>query len=811
MNLLFETKYALRLLRKAPGYTATCIFVTSVGIAVSLIVFTIIYTLSYKPLKYAGSENWYSLMFSMEGGLFRNTDDYFYQRLTEHDFQNFVVVGRQYGASSVIGDGDVSRRVSAGYISASLINSSTVQPLLGRLFQNADDAPDSSPTALLSYEAWQVYYQGDPDIVGRTSRIDGKAHTVIGVLPQGFNLGFAYDIWLPEKQLSMTAPPPYGRGSPILAVKRDADLKAATLEVNQIFSQLKTEFPEVYDQDDGVLLTPANSLGPGANSLYGMMSVVATIFVLLSCLNTGALLFTNTLRRQRELAIRNAMGSSGWQLLKQSLFESFCICFLGSVIGVLLAHISLTQIARLTSSLLSSGGVNNHHHYILILGWQSVLFAVSVMLVMWLLSGLIPVSRAVRLIPKSGLESNAKGIMEEGRSRTASILTGFQIVFSCFLLIVSGVIVSVMSYASQRNLGIDSDQVLTAHIFLSERFDRQEQKLSYLNDFEGQLSIVPGVQTVGFVSYLPSLQDRYTKYRLEDRNMATLVDLPSDPVAFVSDNYFNTLGINILAGRPFDSNDNRQSLPVAIIDERLAQRYWPGETALGKRIQLDPENNGEWLTIVGVTSHVLGSIRYLRDTGSFIYRPIYQSVPRDLRLVLKYEGTFSDLLTPVNRAATLANRDLPLSLPQTLKDYYLTQNAMSFMVMFSRIFMYIAIATGALAIIGIFAVFTRNIIRRSREFGIRRSLGDSKGNIVWLHLKKGVLFSTAGCGCGLSLALLFMGAFSGSSIGSMTESVPLSLIIGGVLASLVVCILLATYLPARKAVTTEPGDALRYE
>jgi len=442
MNLLFETKYALRLLKKSPAYTSTCILITAVGIAVSLVAFTLIYTLAYKPLEYAGSENWYNLMFTGEGGIVSNTDEYFFQRLQEQEFQNLSLIGRQYNGLSVIGDGDVSLRVSTGYKSPRILLQSKVQPLMGRLFQESDAEVGSEPVVILSHPAWQVYYQGREDIIGHETRINGETHTVIGVLPEGFNLGFAHDIHLPHRQILLSQPPPFGNGSPIIELRSEKDLTAATAEVNRVFRQIKEELPESYPRYTGIVIHRANTLAPGAESVYTMMILMAGIFVLLACLNTGSLLFTNTLKRQHELSIRNAVGSSVWGLLKHSLLESLFICSLGAAVGLILTQITILQVDRITGSLFSSGGINGEHHFVFRIGVPTLVCTIAVLLVMWLLSGVLPVYRAIRYLPRSGLANTNKGGGDAGRSRLASSLAGVQVVLSCFLLIISAILVS---------------------------------------------------------------------------------------------------------------------------------------------------------------------------------------------------------------------------------------------------------------------------------------------------------------------------------------------------------------------------------
>jgi len=371
--------------------------------------------------------------------------------------------------------------------------------------------------------------------------------------------------------------------------------------------------------------------------------------------------------------------------------------------------------------------------------------------------------------------------------------------------------VSAIGYASQRDLGISTNQVLTASLALSEQYTDDNSKRLYLDELSARLEGIGQVESVGYASSLPSLQYIPTPYQLEDR-ASDANGLPADPVAQVNVGYFDTLGIELIDGRNFSPTDNLQSLPVVIVDQQFANRYWPNGSAIGKRIRINPTREAsEWATIIGVTSHVLGNIRYEADTSALIYQPLSQAMPDELRLVVKHKGTFSDLLPLVNRAATSVNRDFPLSYTTTLDDYYLTQNAMSFSVMLSRMFMYVAVVTGLLAIIGIFAVFTRNIIRRTREFGVRRALGASRENILWLHLRKGLTFACVGCGIGTFLALLVMGAMFSSSGLLAPVSVPLGSIITMVLTSLIACILLASFLPARKAASREPGDALRYE
>ena len=805
MNLLFEANYALRLLRKTPGFTTASTVITSVSIAVSIVAFTFIYTLSYKPLQYAEPGLWFAWFGIGGDSLVTNTDTYFYQQLNQREFEHLTVVGGQItGQTGVLSDGDTSQRVTTFYQSPSFFEHKNLTPLLGRKFSRSDTQSSNNLTVMISYDAWQQYYNADANIVGAPTRLNAKLYTIIGVLPKGYNVGFSGDFWLPLESPNLSRPDGKSLRAIIKPRNRD-DLSLAKAELKNTLDSLKIEFPDTYLENYQVVLTPLNNLGPGVDSINTLLVLTSIIFILFSCLNTGSLLFTHVLERQQELSIRNAVGSSKWKLISNALMEAIVICAAGTAVGLVFAYFATLKIDSILVPIISANS-----HFRLSLGLPAILFALSMMMIIWLASGLFPAVRAIRVLAKQSPTNASKGSTTNYNTKTTRFLVGFQVMFTCFLLICSGILIVVMNYVSQRDIGINPENVLVSEIPLSERYQGSQDRLNYLESLAADVSSLSNIDYVSYTSSMPSMQGNMARYQLGDRSFEDNSE-PRDPIHYIGNDYFNVLGVPLVAGRAFTSLDNRDSLLVAIVDASFQQRYWPNESAIGKRIKLSQNSDADWITIVGVAGHILGNSRYQADSALNIYLPLRQYEFSDPYILLKHSGNQRDVKSAIQLVATNIDRELPLTAIENLESFYLSANAMGFVVLITRIFFYISVVTLALATTGIFAVLTRSIIQKTRDIGIQRALGANQSKVVFNFVLQGFYFLMIGGGIGVAFGILTLNAiFSSGSVPNTPNSSIISVVIT-VIVTIASCVLLASYFPARAAVKKEPGDALRYE
>lgn len=812
MNILFEAKYALRQLKKTPVFTATSVIIIAFSIAIALVVFTIDYRTLLKPLDFSDAHNWYSLQFfdkqtnTSLGAV--GVDGYTYNAIKEKNYAAIDDIKAMRIGKSVLGDGEYSTALVSIAVDPKLLAASEVRPLLGRLL-NADDGNNRSVSpVLLSYETWQNYYAGDVNVVGKTTRLDGTFHTVVGVLPEKYDLIFSADIWLPLHARIIAAPQPDMSLVPLVRLKDGQTLEAATREVNEVLKVLRRQFPDFYSESRSLTLVPL-SMAPSISALPGfiLLGLIAAILAIFGALNIGILLTARVLERNKELAIRTAVGSSRWRACTQNMWETSFLCAAGWLIGIGLTQATFTWSNPIFISSVTTIGVGFPDRWLLKFDLTSVLFSLFFTIFIWLLCSFAPSLRSLHQDIGLSLGGSSKGSNKARGTRAASLLVGFQTIIACFLLVVSGCLVMTFNAVITTDVGIERNDRIIANIDLESSFQTQLEKTQYVERLEQELAATTSLEQWAFVSSLPTEANRSVTYRLEDRNFRDDEPLQTQPLAAISNDYFATVGTDLVAGRPFDNTDTADSLQVMIVDIGFAETIWPGENAVGKRIQLDPENGGNWVTVVGVSSHIRTDDGFAPDNQYWFYRPLSQLDIPSLWLIAKTQQPITTVAPEIRAAAARIERDLPLTNIVTWGQYF-TDNlhGLGFV---NNLLMIVALLTLLLAVAGIFGILARSIINSTRDIGVRRAVGSGEGKIVRLYLRKGITFLIVGCLLGGYLAFLvnnslFVGFISSTS----NYFVNVAALVVGILT---LCIVVASYMPVKKVVKMEPGDALHYE
>jgi hypothetical protein len=422
----------------------------------------------------------------------------------------------------------------------------------------------------------------------------------------------------------------------------------------------------------------------------------------------------------------------------------------------------------------------------------------------WLLSTLIPAWRIARQDAAVVLAGSGKGATVRGSNKSVGLLVGLQVVISCLVLVTCGNVVFAIRKEVSKPIGLNTGRVTmsTYPTVFGARFSEAAQRLRYWEDLAAAIeSRVPGAE-VAFTTAAPTRPVRVaasieTRQGAENQGALTL------PLTVVSDSYFRLMGVSLRSGRLFDSTDNSDSLQVAVVDENMAARYWPDQNVLGKRIQLN--SSGSWLTIVGVVSAVRGvPYRTDADIGT-IYQPLRQAVPSAFQVLVKLPNAATDSRAALRAAAFAVDRDLPLHNLQTFDDYLAAVN-LQYPAM-TRVFIAIAIITTLLAASGLFGLISRSVAQRTQEVGIRRALGASAWRATSMFLRQGALYLSVAI-AGLGVGIMVMPLLSTAIPNILERVVPVTL---GVVLLIAVVISAASYLPTRRAVALEPGDALRYD
>lgn len=806
MSLWFDLKYAWRLLRKSWGYSLMCAVVVALSVGLAVWVNALAYSQLRSPLGLPGAGPWYSVQIGADAkaGLRASLDAYTYQELRKHD-RSVDHIGAIADKTAVLSEGQASTSLRATRISPRIL--AAVQPLLGRTLAEADSQPDSAPVGILSYDAWQRYFAGDPKIIGRMARIDAAPVQIVGVMPRGFLAIDDYELWQPLHLPALARPQDSTMTLfSFVALREGHSLNTAENELRSALARVNGDHPDLFNSGRHTGLVPAHRMFThNITPIIMMMSFMGAGVLLLGCVNISMIFLARLLERSRELALRTALGAARSRVLRQCLLETGLVILLGLIAGSALAYMGIEWthgISNFGSRILNSGRSTN----LPMMRGPDLVAAVVFAVVIWLLSTLIPAWRVTRQDPSVALGGNGKGATVRSGNKSVAMLVGLQVVISCMVLVTCGSLVVAIRNETAKPSGLHTAGVLysTYPTELDARYAEPSRRLRYWETLEAAIEArVPGAQ-VAFTTAAPT-RPAPVAISIETRQGADRQGALTLPLTVVSDAYFDLMGVRLRSGRLFDSTDNPDSLPVAVVDERMAARFWPDGDVLGKRFRLNSSEDGAWLTIVGVVSAVRGGpYRRDADLGS-IYQPVRQAVPSEFHVLVRPPDKSGDARPAVRAAAYTADRDLPLHNLQALDDY-LAAVTISYPAM-TKCFIAIALITAILAASGLFGLISRSVAQRTQEVGIRRALGATPWRATSMFLRQGAIYLSVAA-IGLALGVLIMPGLSRAIPNILDHALPVT---AGVVLLMAAVISTASWLPTRRAVALEPGDALRYE
>jgi putative ABC transport system permease protein len=807
MNLLFDLKYAWRLLRKSWGYSLMCASVVALSVGLAVWTYALAYSQQLKPLGFPGSERWYSVQIGSKATSTPrpSVDAYTYQQILENS-RSADHLGAFGSRNVILSEGQASRSLRGSVITPRLFAAAKVAPALGRVFQDPDGRSDAAAVAILSHDTWQNYFAGDPSIVGKTARIDSAPVQIIGVMPKSFFLFQDFEIWTPLQLQKIARPQDSTLTlSPLVVLRPNQSLASVLNEMKPVVARVNGDYPDLFNAKRHVALIPAHKMFThGLAAIIVMLSFMAAAVLLLGCVNISMVFLARLLERSRELALRTALGSSRARILRQCLLETALIVVLGLIAGYGLAALGVrwTQgLDAFSSAILATGREPNG----LVLRPVDVLAAVLCATVVWLLSTLIPAWRIAKQDAAIALAGSGKGAAVRGSNKSVRLLVGVQVIISCLVLVICGNVVLAVNKEVRKPSGLETSQLMisTYPTVFGPRYAESSQRLRYWEQLTAAIeSKIPG-SGVTVTTSVPTRPARVPAV-IEGQQGTEKEGTFTLPTTVVSDNYFNLLGLNVRTGRLFDSTDNESSLRVAVIDEKMVSRFWPDGNVLGKRIRLNPADNGPWLTIVGVVSSV-GGRPYSKDDVGVVYQPLRQVVPEEFQILAKLPNASAEKAVALRAAAFEVDRDLPLQNLQMLDDYLAATN-LSYTALIPVVIV-VALITALLAASGLFGLISRSVAQRTQEVGIRRALGATPWRATSMFTRQGAIYLAVAL-VGIVLGIGVMTVLS-AEISNIFDFVVIATI--GVVLLMAAVIFSASYLPTRRAVALEPGDALRYE
>jgi putative ABC transport system permease protein len=810
-----DLRYGARILLKSPVYTAIAVMALALSIGANTAIFSAVNTLLLRPLPLEDLDR---LVFSVA---LREGFDPFGSSLLEFEAyrqrnHSFASVGAAMLRSfNLTGRGE-PERIRGASVMADYLTTLGVRPVLGRGFTLEEDQPGGPAVALIGYGFWQKHFGGNTSVIGEKLNLEGRSCTVVGVMPPGFDLPEAAEIWLPL-QTKIDSLPFADRAVPgyevVAKLRPGISLKQADAESKSIARQLEQEFPQVRRGWSVKLVWLRQELlgdvaGRVNKALIALMGGVGFL-LLICCANVANLQLVRGIARTRELALRRALGARRSRLVRQLLTESMLLALVGGAGGLLLAHWILPLLA--TMNPIQGISLAGFFHTFRI-DSRVLTFALFVTLATGVIFGLVPAL-------KGAGEREVMPRLKQGDQRSAgvagrgwlNILIVAEIAVAMTLLVGGGLMLQSFNRLQHVDLGFRPDNLLTMKMTLpASKYSEYPQRVAFVDQVLARVKNLPGVLTAGTTTNIPLEREiAYDSvFNVEERPPINPNDVPITSHRLVSPDYLKTLGVTLIKGRLIEESDRAGSLPVVVISEELAHQAWPGEDPLGKRIKrVRADQNFPWMTVIGVVKDVKEDLFNYRVNRPVWYVPYAQGENNfPVNLVVRTNSGPTNLAAAVREAIHGIDPDQPISDVMTMNE-----NLSGVLVTerFGAILMSVLAASGLLlAALGLYGVMAYSVSQRTAEIGLRVALGAQRAHVLQLVLGQGVKLTLLGVAIGLTaawgLSRLLVSLLFGVSATDPATFASISLL-------LVSIALLACFLPARRALTVDPMVALRYE
>ncbi|HEX2253289.1 MAG TPA: ABC transporter permease [Thermoanaerobaculia bacterium] len=813
-SLLADIRFALRQFAKRPLFTAVVVVTLALGIGGNAAIFTVADQVLLRPLPYAEPEalvRVYTQFPSLGFERFWMSGPELME-LAEWN-RSFTAVGAWADGSFNVSDGENPVRVRGAAVNAAFFDVLGVAPVRGRWITAAEDQPAADPVAVLGHDLWERAFGGDPEVVGRTIQVDGITRTVVGVAPPGFDIADAgLELWLPL-QLDPTATG--GRGSHYLDVvarlAEGTSVEAARQEMHSLLARWDETFGEGehHPNEDGHALVVhplhVEAVGSARTPVLLLLGAVACV-LLIACANVANLLLARAESRKREIAVRASLGAERARLVRQFLTESVVLSLAGGACGLLLAWGGLElALAANPGAVPRAAGIQ--------LDGRAFAFTAAVALLTGLLFGLAPALRARAGDLFAGLKDGGRTSAGLSTLGVRRVLVAAELALATLLVLGAGLLLRSFWTLQQVDPGFDPGGTLSFQISLpSASYPDSPGVRAFYDRLLERLEALPGVATAAAFSGLPPARD-VNANSTEFEGVEETEDRPAnvDYYQIVTPGYFQAMGVPIVAGRPFQAGDTPTSAPVAVINQALAERFYPNENPVGKRIRRGWFGDDEpWYTVVGVAADVKqGGIDQPTGTELYLLHGQWDNVeglspPRTLYLAVRTAGDPLAQVPGVRRAVGALDPSLPLAEVKTL-DRAVADSLTRprFVTLLVAVFAAIALL---LAAVGTYGVLAYAVEERRHEVGVRMALGADAGRVLRMVVGQGMRPVIAGLVLGLAGALL-TGRLLASQLYGVTATDPVTYAV--VPAVLVAVALVACLIPGRSATRTDPATALR--
>jgi putative ABC transport system permease protein len=810
-TLLNDLRYAIRNLLKHPGFAAVAVITLALGIGANTAMFSVINGVLLRPLPYQDPDRLVTIWEeSPERGLFQmpvsiaNLRDWVEQSQTLDQISAYT-----FSNLNLTGTGEPVQ-LAAVRVSANLFSLVGATPMLGRTFLPEDDKEGASRVVVLSHATWKNRFASDSKIIGQQVTINNQSHTVVGVMPANFQfpVGFGYmgkvlndpiDLYVPIAASSQEAARGHYSFFAIGRLKPGVTINQAQSEMTGIERRLEQQYPDT-NTGIGVRLvsTQEQTVKEIRPALLVLLGAVAFL-LLIACANIANLLLARSAGRQKEFAIRAALGASRLRVLRLLLTESVMLSLTGGALGLLFAVWStaaLTSLAPDNIPRLNEVGVDTR-----VFG-----FTLVISLLTGIVFGLVPAIHSSKPNLKETLKEGSRGSMGGGSGkRTRSILVTVEVALSLVLLIGAGLMIKSFIRLQQTHLGFNTQNLLTVNLSLSEsRYSEEQQQVAFFQRTLEQVGALPGIQSAAVTTGLPlTVSLSGSDFRVEGQPEPEAGKEMIINTRSVSPGYFSTLGISLLKGRDFSDRDKSEGPAVAIVNQDLVRTYFPNEDPIGKRITF---TDGEsWLSVVGV----IGDVKQL-SLGSHakpeVYFPFLQAASPRMSLVVRTTNSPLSQAAAVKAQIHVIDKDLPIADAKTMEQLLAESvSGPRFNMLLLTVFAVVALV---LALVGIYGVMSYTVTQRTHEIGIRVAVGAQASDVFRMVMGHGMFLALMGVAFGLVGALALTRLMTTMLFG-VEPNDPLTF--AGIGCLVIAVAIAACYLPGRRATKVDPLVALRYE
>ncbi|MGA9770728.1 MAG: ABC transporter permease [Blastocatellia bacterium] len=803
-TLIQDLRYGVRMLLKKPGFTLVAVITLALGIGANTAIFSVINAVLLKPLSYAEPDRLLQLfaVFPDEGS------DPEIKTVSWPDFvdiksqsQSFTDMAAVDGTALNLTGGNETERLRVALVSASLFELLGVNPALGRNFLDEEDQPNGAPVIILSHGLWQRRFGADSGILGQAITLNRSDYTVVGVMPRGFKMpsdlsGGNTDAWMPITPFAIKRSRGQHRFEAYARLKPEATFDSAREDMSVIAGQLERQYQST-NKDKGAGLMPLGELVVRDSRKMLLVMLGAVGFVLaVACANVANLMLARAASRSREIAIRTTLGAGRWRIIRQLLTESLLLSLVGGLAGLLLALWGTDAVVAL-----HPGGLPRLDE--VRMDWQVLSFTLVVSLVTGLLSGLAPALQASKSDQVTAMK---EGSTQSSSRRLRNLLVVAETALALVLLIGAGLLIKSFWRLQQVDAGIKPDHLLTFQVSLPRNdYPEAQQKRIFFENLLERAAAIPGVQSVGASHILP-LSGAFScdSFMRDDRPLPP-DDHPCAEIRLVTPDYFLTLGIGLTRGRAFTERDNGAAGAVVMINEAMAEKFWPGEDPIGKR--LTPDSGAT------VSREIVGVVRDIKHFGLDMeskpeYYIPYQQDPWSsaLTIAMRTTGDPASLSQAVRSEVRSLDSSLPVTNLRTMKE--LVDRSVAeprFRTLLLGVFAGVALL---LSMLGIYGVMSWSVAQRTREVGVRMALGAAPADILRLLIGQGMIVALVGVGIGISGAFMLTRVLA-SFLFEVNATDLLTFVSISVL--LLAAAMLACYVPARRATRIDPMVALRYE